>query len=316
MSRGIIRKPSFWKIVGAYRSQWKRMLKRMFIYGYGQKGMGWWRDPKKSWYNWWYHRTSISIYRIFGSKPSRGLSLIAMTVAAFASVFAFPVDAVKAGSKAHKFKKARKAHTERAEARKSREEAEKQERRNNQCTNTKPTRPTSLSGTNKVAPKKSASTSKAHPVTVKVKTCEPYIKSISFKDEEQEWAPPASEEPEVLTELDENMPKSKPKAECDQYIRKRMMIAGLFYCNQTGISRLSVGTYFDMIAEPNNPHDKNAVALFFANTKIGYVARNDAPPFATSLKLGRAIYGVVTDIREADGKREIEYEAWFSRKNN
>ena len=37
MARGIIRKPSFWKIVGAFRSQWKRSLRRMFIPGYGKK---------------------------------------------------------------------------------------------------------------------------------------------------------------------------------------------------------------------------------------------------------------------------------------
>ena len=64
MARGIIRKPSFWKIVGAYRSQWKRTLKRMFIPGYGRRGMGWWRNPKKAWYNWWYYRTSSYEYRL------------------------------------------------------------------------------------------------------------------------------------------------------------------------------------------------------------------------------------------------------------
>ena len=43
MSRGFIRRPSFWKIVGAYRSQWKRLLMRaLFPNTYGKKGMGWW----------------------------------------------------------------------------------------------------------------------------------------------------------------------------------------------------------------------------------------------------------------------------------
>ena len=64
MARGFFRKTSFWKTVGAFRSQWKRALKRFFLWGYGKKGMGWWRDPKKAFYNWWYYRTSVSIPRL------------------------------------------------------------------------------------------------------------------------------------------------------------------------------------------------------------------------------------------------------------
>ena len=71
MSRGIIRKPSFNKIVGAYRSQWKRFWMRLFTFGiYGSKGIGWWKNPKKAWYNFWYYRTSVSVYRILGSDIS------------------------------------------------------------------------------------------------------------------------------------------------------------------------------------------------------------------------------------------------------
>ena len=31
MARGFIRKTSFWKTVGAFRSQWKHALKRFFL---------------------------------------------------------------------------------------------------------------------------------------------------------------------------------------------------------------------------------------------------------------------------------------------
>ena len=105
MSRGVIRKPSFNKIVGAYRSQWKRFWMRLFTFGlYGSKGVGWWRDPKKAWYNFWYNRTSISVYKILGCKPSRLACFFAMIVAAVAT----PVDITSAGVKAHKIKKERK----------------------------------------------------------------------------------------------------------------------------------------------------------------------------------------------------------------
>ena len=108
MSRGLFRKTSFWKTVGAFRSQWKRALKRFFLPGYGKKGMGWWRNPKKAFYNWWYYRTSISLPRMLGYKPSRGACILALTMACFLNVIAAPVDVAKAATKAHKIKKARK----------------------------------------------------------------------------------------------------------------------------------------------------------------------------------------------------------------
>jgi hypothetical protein len=37
-----------------------------------------------------------------------------------------------------------------------------------------------------------------------------------------------------------------------------------------------------------------------------------ASAFVTCLRLRRPVYGVVTDIRENDGKKQIEYETWFS----
>lgn len=73
MARGFFRKPSFNKTLGAWGSQWKRALKRFFIPWYGKKGTGWWSNPRKALYNWWYQRTSISVFDLFG-KRSRGKS--------------------------------------------------------------------------------------------------------------------------------------------------------------------------------------------------------------------------------------------------
>ena len=101
MARGFIRKPSFNKIIGAYRSQWKRFWMRLFTFGmYGKKGMGWWRNPRKAWYNFWYHRSSVSVYDILGCKPSRGACFFAMMIASAFSIIALPVDVVSSGVKA------------------------------------------------------------------------------------------------------------------------------------------------------------------------------------------------------------------------
>ncbi len=111
--------------------------------------------------------------------------------------------------------------------------------------------------------------------------------------------------------FDENTPKSVPKGDKDQYIRKRMVIAGSYYCKHETISKLKIGTYFDLIAEPSNPHDKNAVALLYEGEKIGYIPQKDNAPFVISLKLGRKLYGVITDIIYEDKKTLYEFETWY-----
>ena len=123
-------------------------------------------------------------------------------------------------------------------------------------------------------------------------------------------------EPKVVkveppAEPDENTPKSTPKNENDQYIRKRMIIAGSYYCDKAVLDMLEVGTRFDLEAEPDNPHDKDAVKLLYNGQKIGYIAKQDRLAFVTCLKLKRKIYGVITAIKEENGRTQYEFETWF-----
>ena len=110
---------------------------------------------------------------------------------------------------------------------------------------------------------------------------------------------------------DENTPKSTPKNEKDQYIRKRMIIAGSYYCDKSVLDTLVVGAYLDLEAEPDNPYDKDAVKLLFNGRKIGYVAKQDRSAFVMCLKLKRRIYGIITAIIEDDGQAKYEFETWF-----
>ena len=340
MARGIIRKPSFNKIVGAYRAQWKRFWMRLFTFGmYGRKGMGWWRDPKKAWYNFVYHRTSISVYRLLGYKPSRLSCFFAIVCASIIGIVASPIDATRAGVTAHKIKKERKARAEgtssRTNATRKKAEPHTAQSTNPRTVSTTPTqshkpstyrKPSASSshGSSAIA-KRTASqpkttTKKSTTTTVRItspvveeKKKETYNYSYTSLFPKTEPTPYILPQPEEPKEPDENTPKSKPMNEGDQYIRKRMIIAGSFYCDQNVISQLSIGTYFDLVAEPDNIYDKNAVALFFNEQKIGYVAKGDVLAFATCLRLRRNIYGVVTDVRETNGRKEIEYETWFAK---
>lgn len=339
MARGIIRKPSFNKIVGAYRSQWKRFWMRLFTFGmYGRKGMGWWQNPKKAWYNFWYHRTSINVYDLLGFKPSREACFFAMICASVVSIFAAPVDATKAVVTVHKIKNERKARSKGKSSQSGRsyksEKISTHTRTNSTtkstATNTsfqttsdrKYTKPkTAVSATSKTTSstkttlqttQKSATATEVTLPIIEEKSNEScnhyFVTSFSKTEPIISTTPQKQEEPK---EPDENTPKSKPKHENDQYIRKRMIIAGSSYCDDSTLKKLSVGTYFDLVAEPDNPYDKDAVMLVFEGEKIGYIAKSDHLAFVTCLKLKRKIYGVITAIYMDSKPTKYEFETWF-----
>ena len=65
MARSIIRKPSIKKSFKARTTgRAKRAVKKAIIPGYGKKGMGWVKNPKKAAYNKVYNKTSVSIFDI------------------------------------------------------------------------------------------------------------------------------------------------------------------------------------------------------------------------------------------------------------
>ena len=346
MARGIIRKPSFKKIVGAYRSQWKRFWMRLFTFGiYGSKGIGWWKNPKKAWYNFWYYRTSVSVYRILGCKPSRGASFLRFFVATIISIFAAPVDAIRAGVKAHKIKKERKAREEGRTTRTSTTHKTSTDTTipKTRTENTTSSYASSKPYTSKTSSSDGASTSKTHsstsnykrtstatkpkpstprytsttniptvtPKVVEEKPKETYNYSFTSLFPKEEKAVPAAPKVEEVKEADENTPKSKPKHEGDRYIRKRMFIAGSSYCDKTVLESLKVGTYFDLEAEPDNPYDKDAVKLIYNGQRIGYITKQERLAFVTYLKLKRNIYGVITAIKADEHPTKYEFETWF-----
>lgn len=58
-----IRKPSLKKSFKAKTTgKAKRAVKKALIPGYGKKGMGWIKNPKKAAYNKIYNKTSISLF--------------------------------------------------------------------------------------------------------------------------------------------------------------------------------------------------------------------------------------------------------------
>lgn len=61
-----MRKPSLKKSIKARTTgKAKRALKKAIIPGYGKKGTGWLKDPKKAAYNKVYKKTTFSIFDLF-----------------------------------------------------------------------------------------------------------------------------------------------------------------------------------------------------------------------------------------------------------
>lgn len=61
-----MRKPSIKKSIKARTTgKAKRKIKKALIPGYGKKGMGWIKNPKKAAYNKIYKKTSFSIFDLF-----------------------------------------------------------------------------------------------------------------------------------------------------------------------------------------------------------------------------------------------------------
>ncbi len=61
-----VRKPSLTKSFKARTTtKYKRKVKKALIPGYGNKGMGWAKNPKKAAYNKVYKKTTLSIWNLF-----------------------------------------------------------------------------------------------------------------------------------------------------------------------------------------------------------------------------------------------------------
>lgn len=67
-----LRKPSLKKSIRARTTgAAKRKITRALIPGYGKKGSGWIKNPKKAAYNAIYHRTTFSLFSLFSSKKRK-----------------------------------------------------------------------------------------------------------------------------------------------------------------------------------------------------------------------------------------------------
>ena len=200
--------------------------------------------------------------RLLGYKPSRLSLFCAMLVASVASVFAAPVDATRAGIKAHKIKSARKARAESTATGSSSSTSYSNGSSNrstsgNACTspacesgfsvatsesanaNTRPKHHTSGNTSKKSSPSGRSTTAKSQNTSTTEKPKITYAPTVTPLEEEKpsqtvaftstayshDPIKPVTIPETEVKELDDNTPKSKPKHEKDQYIRKEVDIS-------------------------------------------------------------------------------------------
>jgi hypothetical protein len=231
---------------------------------------------------------------MLGYKPSRVACFFALCAAGLFGIFALPFDTVSSGVKAVRIRKIRKTRAAAAQSGKTTAscKAHAQTKKSDKGKDKAATKPNDLTPRRIEEREESSLSYTAYHHTPKRDTV------LLSHDRDK---------------TNEDTPKSTPKNEKDQYIRKRMTIAWSSYCDATVLAKLQIGSYFDLSKEPDNPYDKNAVALLLDGERIGYVAKKDLAPFTVFFNLGKSIYGVITDITTTDNRVKYEYEAWFDR---
>ncbi len=135
--------------------------------------------------------------------------------------------------------------------------------------------------------------------------------AIALSEEKEAISLDTKEAPAERKEINSVTPKSAPQGKRDRFVKKRMTLAGSSYSDQKVLVRLAIGSRLNVVAEPDNAYDKNAIALFFEDVKVGYIPRKENLPFATCLKLGSKAYAIITAIDESIFPTRYEFEVWI-----
>jgi hypothetical protein len=71
-------------------------------------------------------------------------------------------------------------------------------------------------------------------------------------------------------------------------------IAGFtFYEGAMAFNDLSIGTSLQLVAEPDNRFDKNAVAIYFGDKKLGFIPRTNNREISKVLNAGHNIFKTI-----------------------
>ena len=90
-------------------------------------------------------------------------------------------------------------------------------------------------------------------------------------------------------------------------------LAGFRYAEANEVwPHLATGDALDLVREPDNPHDANAVRVEWRGRKLGYVPRSENGALAWAMDRGEALRARVSRLSEhARSRRRIEFEVYI-----
>lgn len=94
-------------------------------------------------------------------------------------------------------------------------------------------------------------------------------------------------------------------------------IAGFkYYDGLSVINNLQLGEKVDLVLEDDNPHDINAVAIYFNNVKLGYVPAERNSLISDLLYFGHDIFDAKIMMVKLDTAPERQFKVVVSIKDN
>lgn len=92
-------------------------------------------------------------------------------------------------------------------------------------------------------------------------------------------------------------------------------VAGtMFYEPEEFEPLLQINTVLKLLREPENPHDKFAIALLFENAKIGYIPRSQNEVIARLMDAGKEFTATVRNKQWYENSNELKIEIEISMK--
>jgi len=90
-------------------------------------------------------------------------------------------------------------------------------------------------------------------------------------------------------------------------------LAGFRHAEATEVwPHLATGDALDLVREPENPHDANAVRVEWRGRKLGYVPRAENAALAWAMDRGEALRARVSRLAEhRNPRRRIEFEVYI-----
>ena len=96
-------------------------------------------------------------------------------------------------------------------------------------------------------------------------------------------------------------------------MQSNIFVAGFaYYQGGTCINALKKGDKLFLKAEPKNPHDQNAVEVYYKNIKLGYIPRYENETTSRFLQQNYTLIAEVEKVRPyADSWEKVSFNIWF-----